>query len=243
MTKNFTPIMIKVADITPNEWNPNEMSEEEFSMLLDNISRVGFVDPLLVTKDEDYGTYKVVDGEHRYRAALLTGMDKVPAVVVELSEEDQRLQTVRMNQIKGEWNPDKFNKLVNDMMKNQELTIEDAAYELGFANPNDFHLLRDLLRESIPSTKAKKEFDIKAEKASNTEELYSVLNEIMEKLQSPGEGNPLWVKDGKNSKSIWVVTNPTLVRQLIALNTLCSKNKQKIEDFITELLRTELRSE
>ena len=241
MSKNFTPVMIQVSDILPNEWNPNEMSEEEFSMLLDNITRVGFVDPLLVT--ENYGTYKVIDGEHRYRAALLAGIEKVPAVIVELTEEDQRLQTVRMNQIKGEWNPDKFNKLVNDMMKNQELSIEDAAYELGFANPNDFHLLRDLLRESIPSTKAKKEFDIKAEKASNTEELYTVLNEIMERLQSPDEENSLWIKDGKNSKSIWVITNPGLVRQLIELNTLCSKNKQKIEDFLIGLLRMELGSE
>lgn len=243
MSKDFTPVMIQVSDIIPNEWNPNEMSEEEFSMLLDNISRVGFIDPLLVIKNEGYGTYKVVDGEHRYRAALLAGIEKVPAVIVDLSEEDQRLQTVRMNQIKGEWNPDKFNKLVNDMMKNQELSIEDAAYELGFANPNDFHLLRDLLRESIPSTKAKKEFDIKAEKASNTEELYTVLNEIMERLQSPDEENSLWIKDGKNSKSIWVITNPGLVRQLIELNTLCSKNKQKIEDFLIGLLRMELGSE
>lgn len=241
MNKNFTPKMIKVADITPNDWNPNEMSEEEFSMLLNNITRVGFVDPLLVT--ENYGTYKVIDGEHRYRAALLTGIEKVPAVIVELTEEDQRLQTVRMNQIKGEWNPSKFNKLVNDMMKNQELTIEDAAYELGFANPNDFHLLRDLLRESIPSTKAKKEFDIQAEKASNTEELYTILNEIMERLQSPGEDNSLWVKSGQDSKNIWVVTNPVLVRQLIELNKLCVKNKQRIEDFIVELLQMELGSE
>lgn len=237
MYDNHIPVWIKTADITPNEWNPNEMSEAEFAMLLDNISRLGFADPLLVTRTED-DKYQVVDGEHRYRAALLAGIEEIPAVVVELSEEDKRLQTVRMNQIKGEWNPTKFNHLINDMMQKKELTIEDAAYELGFADPSDFHLLRDLMRESIPSTKAKKEFDAKAKEANNTQELYSILNEIMERLQSPeDQGGSIWVKENPNSKNIWVITHPELVEGLVSLK---KAYKDATEKRVIQIIAEEL---
>lgn len=237
MYDTHIPIWIKTIDINPNDWNPNEMSESEFAMLLDNISRLGFADPLLVTKDGD-NKYKVVDGEHRYRAALLAGLEEIPAVVVELTEEDQRLQTVRMNQIKGEWNPTKFNNLVNDMMQKKELTIEDAAYELGFADPSDFHLLRDLMRESLPSTRTKKEFDIKAKEANNTQELYSILNEIMERLQNPDKDKgSLWVKENPDSKNIWVVTDEALVEELVLLK---QKYKGSVEEQVIYLIEEEL---
>lgn len=237
MYETNTPVWIKTSDINPNDWNPNEMSESEFAMLLDNISRLGFADPLLVTKNGD-NKYKVVDGEHRYRAALLAGIEDIPAVVVELTEEDQRLQTVRMNQIKGEWNPTKFNALVNDMMQKKELTIEDAAYELGFADPSDFHLLRDLMRESLPSTRTKKEFDVKAKEANNTQELYSILNEIMERLQNPEKDKgSLWIKENPDSKNIWVITDEELVKELVLLK---GSSKNSVEEQIIHILEEEL---
>jgi ParB/RepB/Spo0J family partition protein len=228
--------MVALESIEPNEWNPNEMTEAEFSMLVDNITRLGFADPLLVV--EDGNRYRIIDGEHRYRAALLLGMEQVPAVVVDLAEKDQRMQTVRLNNIKGEWDPIKFNKLVSDMLEKHELSIEDAAYELGFADPSEFHLLRELMRDSLPDEKTKKEFDNKAKSANTASDLYNILTDLMGTMQNP-DGS-LWIRKPKGSKSIWVVSNQQLVSAIVDLNNWCKKNKVTLEEKLVSILRKEL---
>jgi len=228
--------MVALESIEPNEWNPNEMTEAEFSMLVDNITRLGFADPLLLV--EDGNRYRIIDGEHRYRAALLLGMEQVPAVIIDLSEKDQRMQTVRLNNIKGEWDPIKFNNLVSDMLKKHELSIEDAAYELGFADPSEFHLLRELMRDSLPNKKAKKEFDKKAKSANTASDLYNILTDLMGTIQNP-DGS-LWVRKPEGSKSIWVVSNQQLVSAIVDLNNWCKKNKVTLEEKLASILRKEL---
>lgn len=133
------PIYVDIDSLSVNDWNANEMSDKEFSMLIDNIQRLGFVDPLLVV--DKGGTYNIIDGEHRYRAGVLLGMKKLPVVIVNINEVEQQIQTLRMNQIKGDWNPVKFNKLVEQLLANGDMHIDEAAYELGFADPSEFHLL------------------------------------------------------------------------------------------------------
>ena len=220
--------MVKVSEIDSNDWNPNEMTQEEFKMLLDNVVRIGFSDPLLVTKIGK--RYKIIDGEHRYRAAIIAGIEELPVVIVKLNEADQMLQTVRMNQIKGDWNPKKFNILISDMMTNGELTVDEAAFELGFADPNDFYLLRDLLRESLPSTRLRKEFDIQVKSAGNIQDLYDVLNNLMAKME-----------DSKD-KNVWIVTNKDLVAELIELDRHCLEEGTHTSTKLIQIIQQQLKA-
>ncbi|MCS7105944.1 MAG: ParB N-terminal domain-containing protein [Candidatus Aenigmarchaeota archaeon] len=63
-----------------------EMSDEEFEMLKNAISKVGILTPLQVTYDPEKDKYIILDGRHRYKAALELGLTEVPCVV-EISEE------------------------------------------------------------------------------------------------------------------------------------------------------------
>jgi len=109
---------IRVDDIEPTAFNPNEMNSEEFEMLLNEITEVGFIAPLQVVPLVD-GSYRIIGGAHRWQAAKTLGMERVPCVV--LSDEKwqepdlQKFVTVRLNALHGRLNPEKMVALHREM--------------------------------------------------------------------------------------------------------------------------------
>ncbi len=97
---------LEVALIRPNPWNPNTVEPAVMAALIANVQRVGFVQPILVREiigaNGRTEAYEVVDGEHRYRAAIEAGLEKVPAVVTRMTEGEARAQTIALNKIRGE---------------------------------------------------------------------------------------------------------------------------------------------
>jgi len=92
-------------DIIQNDWNPNSMEQHTFDALVNNIRDRGFKQPLLVreVKQED-GTIKfeLIDGEHRWRAAIEAQVEEIPVVVIDSDDADSKLDTIAMNNIRGE---------------------------------------------------------------------------------------------------------------------------------------------
>lgn len=99
-----------VDDIKPNEYNPNRQSEEEFELLLRSIEDDGFTQPVIVTND-----LTIVDGEHRWRAAMTLGMKKIPVVMVDMSAEQARMSTIRHNRARGSHNIDLETEVLKDL--------------------------------------------------------------------------------------------------------------------------------
>lgn len=57
----------------------------------DSIRTVGILEPLVVRPDKEQPEYELIAGEHRLRAAELAGMDKVPAIVKDFTDEEAQL--------------------------------------------------------------------------------------------------------------------------------------------------------
>jgi len=55
------------------------------------IDKVGFLDPIKVVKNEENGKYEVIDGQHRYEAAVLLGYKEIPAIVLPQEYKDYML--------------------------------------------------------------------------------------------------------------------------------------------------------
>lgn len=109
-------------DLVGADWNPNEMTEEEFALLKENILEVGFIDPPTVAHVEasDGSTYhEIVSGHHRAAAAKDLGLSRIPVDVLQgdrWQERDiRKFQNVRANVIHGKMNPEKMVKLYNEM--------------------------------------------------------------------------------------------------------------------------------
>ncbi|TLN25057.1 ParB/RepB/Spo0J family partition protein, partial [bacterium] len=83
---------VPIDKITPNPLQPRgAMQPEALEELAASIREHGILQPLLVTYDAGEDTYILVAGERRLRAARLAGLELVP-VLVRQATEQQRLE-------------------------------------------------------------------------------------------------------------------------------------------------------
>lgn len=77
-----TVVDIAVTEIRPDPKNLRQSFDaDEISALADNIREIGQMDPIQVFSRED-GTYDLFDGERRWRAARLAGLEWLKAIVI-----------------------------------------------------------------------------------------------------------------------------------------------------------------
>ncbi|MFQ9401658.1 MAG: ParB/RepB/Spo0J family partition protein [Dialister sp.] len=79
--------MISVSVIVPNEWQPRrEFEEKALQGLADSIKEHGVVQPVIVRPKD--GTFELIAGERRLRAAQLAGLSEIPALVREYTDRE-----------------------------------------------------------------------------------------------------------------------------------------------------------
>ena len=72
---------IPISQINPNPDQPRQnFDEEALEELATSIRELGIIQPLTLRSVGD-NTYQIISGERRYRAALLAGLDTVPAYI------------------------------------------------------------------------------------------------------------------------------------------------------------------
>lgn len=77
---------LPIHEIEPNPKQPRrQFDEEELQALSDSIAQHGVIQPLTVRK-MDGGSYQIIAGERRWRAARLAGLSEIPAVVIEADD-------------------------------------------------------------------------------------------------------------------------------------------------------------
>ena len=95
-------VWLEASELQANDYNPNVVYTPELKLLEYNIVRHGWIQPILVTQDK-----VIIDGFHRWKLTQdsepvrnLTG-GKVPCCVINLSEPERMMLTVRINRAKG----------------------------------------------------------------------------------------------------------------------------------------------
>lgn len=78
---------VELKQVQPNRLNPRtQFSKAGLDDLADSIRHYGILEPLIVRPVN--GHYEVVVGERRYRAAQQAGLDEVPVIVRDYSDEE-----------------------------------------------------------------------------------------------------------------------------------------------------------
>ncbi len=78
---------VELKKIQPNRLNPRlEFTKAGLDGLSDSIRQVGLLEPIIVRPYE--GEYQVVVGERRYRAAQQAGLDTVPVIIRDYSDDE-----------------------------------------------------------------------------------------------------------------------------------------------------------
>lgn len=79
---------LRISDIEPRRDQPRKTFEREaLELLADSIATYGVLQPIIVRENADLkGTYEIIAGERRWRAAKMAGLSEIPAVVFDGDE-------------------------------------------------------------------------------------------------------------------------------------------------------------
>lgn len=183
-SKKVRPIeLVKISDMIPNEWNPNTESPEKFNLLVESIEDIGFAENVIVvpiTEGPQKGKFKIVGGEHRWRAAKIAEIDELPAVILEgIDEDKQKALTVRMNLLKGEIDPLKFTQLYEELA-NKGYSEQMLRDMMGIASRNELNRFLKEIKEQLPKDMQDALEKSKAE-IKTVDDLALVLNRLFRK--------------------------------------------------------------
>lgn len=132
---------IELSQLKENLWNPNFMTDKEFSHLVQQVRKGGMRQPILVRMHLEKGFFEIVDGCHRYRASKAAGLKEIDCVVVELTESEAKAATIAMNQIKGKMDDMTLAKLLENLKKDFGQGLSD---EIGMEEKQLTALLKFL---------------------------------------------------------------------------------------------------
>ena len=126
---------LRVDLIKPNPNQPRKRFDaESLSGLASSIEASGVVQPLLVRPLAD-GSYELIAGERRWRAAQQAGLEKVPAIVRE-SERAERLQVALIeNVVREDLNPIDEARACAALVEDLGLSKEELARRIGRSRP------------------------------------------------------------------------------------------------------------
>jgi ParB family chromosome partitioning protein len=133
---------LPVGLVKPNPKQPRtQFGQDALDALAASIETTGVVQPLLVRPLHD-GSYELIAGERRWRAAQQAGLDKVPAVVRD-SEQAERLQVALIeNMVREDLNPIDEARACAALIEELGVSKEDLARRVGRSRPAVSNLIR-----------------------------------------------------------------------------------------------------
>ena len=110
------------------EYNPRQLTKEQYKHLKDSIDRFGIVDPIIVNKNKDRKNI-IVGGHQRVKVAKDMKIKDVPVLEVDLSYDRERELNIRLNANTGEWDTDILANMF-DMEELQDWGFDDIDLKL-----------------------------------------------------------------------------------------------------------------
>ncbi|MFC5589971.1 ParB/RepB/Spo0J family partition protein [Sporosarcina soli] len=126
---------IHVKSIKANPYQPRKIFDEiAIQELSASIKEHGILQPIILRKKGT--TYEIVVGERRFRAAQLAGLDEIPAVVRNLTDEETMELAILENLQREDLTPIEEAEAYHGLMENLKLTQEQLAFRLGKSRPH-----------------------------------------------------------------------------------------------------------
>lgn len=144
---------ISVAALRPGAQQPRtHFDESALKELAASIKRHGIVQPLVLTPAKD-GTYGIIAGERRWRAAKLAGLDTVPAIIREHKELEQLEVALIENVQRVDLGPLEQAVSIARLHEQFNLSYDEIAARLGKASSTVSNSVR-LLQLPAPARDA-----------------------------------------------------------------------------------------
>jgi ParB family chromosome partitioning protein len=133
---------IAVGLLTPNPRQPRQVFDEEtLDELAASIRAVGLLQPVVVRVVEP-GHYEIVMGERRWRACQLAGLELIPAIVRETSDDDLLRDALIENLHREQLNPLEEAAAYQQLLDDFAATHDELARRVGRSRPHISNTIR-----------------------------------------------------------------------------------------------------
>jgi ParB-like chromosome segregation protein Spo0J len=124
---------IDVDILKANDYNPNVVFNQELTLLKFSLITQGWIQPILVHQN----TMTIIDGFHRYSLCKndkdvrnMTG-GLVPTVLMDISEAERKMLTIRINRAKGSHIAIKMADIIKSLINEHGLSPKEVATGIG----------------------------------------------------------------------------------------------------------------
>ena len=133
---------VPVSAISPNKYQPrSHFDEEELTSLAESIRAVGVLQPVLLRPTGE-GTYELIAGERRWRAARRVGLQSIPALVRETADTQSLEQALVENVHRSDLNPMEEAAAYQQLIEDFSMTHEQVAIRVGRSRASVTNTLR-----------------------------------------------------------------------------------------------------
>ena len=138
---------LRVEELKPGRYQPrNHVREESLAELAESIREQGVLQPLIARvlspPHADAARYEIVAGERRWRAAQLAGLETVPVIVRELTDQSALAVALIENLQREDLNPIDQARSMRRLVDEFALTHDEIAKALGRSRSSVTNSLR-----------------------------------------------------------------------------------------------------
>lgn len=232
---------IKLTELRPNPYQPRKTFQKEaIEELTQSIIEHGILQPIIARKS--IKGFEIVVGERRYRAAKEAGLDVVPVVVREMSEQQMMELAVLENLQREDLTPIEEGAAYQMLMERLQLTQEELAKRLGKSRP---HIANHIRLLSLPTKIQALITDGKISMGhgrallglQNKEKIPAVVEKVLndslnvrqleQLIQQINENVSRETKRRKIEKDIFIVEQESLLRERFGTSVQIKQSKKK----------------
>jgi len=136
--------MLRIADVEPRSDQPRKtFTHESLEQLADSIGQFGVLQPIIVRESTLLqGTYEIIAGERRWRAAKMAGLNEIPAVILEGDDLKAAQIAVIENVQREDLNPVEEAMAYDVLIDRYGLTQDQVAKQVGKNRSTVTNMLR-----------------------------------------------------------------------------------------------------
>ncbi|MCL2196243.1 MAG: ParB/RepB/Spo0J family partition protein [Treponema sp.] len=124
-------IQLPVEKLIPNPGQPRKyFNEEELKELADSIKGYGIIQPVIAANTGD-GTYIIIAGERRTRAAKIAGLETVPVIIRDYTDQKRLEISLIENIQRTDLNPIEEAAAYKNLMDFSNLSQDELAARMG----------------------------------------------------------------------------------------------------------------
>jgi hypothetical protein len=135
-TRSLEPVeniqWIECDKLVANHYNPNRVMNAEMNLIERSILRTGWIQPILINKN-----FTIIDGFHRWTLSRLSTQlrekyhAKVPCAVLDVSDAEAMMITVRINRAKGTHLAFRMSEYIKELIQKHKIPMDDLARDIG----------------------------------------------------------------------------------------------------------------